>query len=181
MWGADFTFGKAARARKAAVGVIAPLVAQTRERLREIPAHAWLDPYLIGFMATLITIIARQRFAACDSRLLASIQEAAWGEITGLPPELLGQEIIALSMAQNRNFISGCQDSFAIAKRIFCEAATSSAAAGWSDLSPGALTESAFGDGEIAAALDERADLARLWIEYFDARIVELPLARSDN
>lgn len=47
------------RGRRAAVTTIGPLVERSRAALNGIPDIAWRDPYLVGFMLTLITIVAR--------------------------------------------------------------------------------------------------------------------------
>ena len=107
-----FGLGKAARARRVASETIGPLVDLSRQRIGPIPDDAWRDPYLIGFLGMLITLMAK---VATEGRIgddgLALVQLEAWSDITGEQDGLVGQEICLLSLGQNADFNRGCHNA----------------------------------------------------------------------
>lgn len=107
-----FGLGKAARARRVAAETIGPLVNVSRQRIGAIPDDAWRDPYLIGFVGMLITLVAK---VATEGRIgddgLALAQLEAWSDITGEQDGLVGQEICLLSLGNNAEFSRGCSNA----------------------------------------------------------------------
>lgn len=99
------------RARKAAVAAILPRVDASRRRLDGIPDHIWLEPYMIGFVCMLITLIARRAVGPLTSHSMGLVQMDAWSDITGLKPDLVGVELCLLSSAQDEDFTQGCRDA----------------------------------------------------------------------
>jgi hypothetical protein len=111
MWWMLLGLWKARRARKAAVTIIGPLVERSRRRLNGIPGPVWFDPYLIGFMVMLITLIARRRVNVLDNQALGLVQCGAWGTITGLKADLVGEETLHCCAIGDRDFARGCCDA----------------------------------------------------------------------
>ena len=88
---------EARRGRRAAVTMIGPLVERSRAALNGIPDIAWRDPYLVGFMLTLITIVARIESRALQDDDLSLVQSQAWQAITGMDADLIGEDALTLS------------------------------------------------------------------------------------
>jgi hypothetical protein len=147
-----FAFWKTRRARRAATAAILPFVDGTRQRLGVIPDSIWDHPYVIGFVATLITLLATHEAGSLDVASLASIQSGAWVRITNMPGHRVGEEICFLSTAQDAMFMKGCRDAeaFLDASRVL--------------------------EQRFAEPLDAGADFdgARdLWARYFDDYLCE--------
>ena len=99
-------------ARRAAVATIAPLIRVSTRLRGPVPEHAWGDPYLIGFLTMLISLIALARTSArLDSDALGVVQMRAWRTITGLPDDRIGEELLLLSAANNEHFKAGCRNA----------------------------------------------------------------------
>jgi hypothetical protein len=165
MWPLLLGLWKARRARKAAVAIIAPFVEQSRRRLKDIPESAWLDPYLVGFMVMFITLVARREVNALDTQALGLVQCGAWGEITGMKSDLIGEETLHLCATGDRDFERGCRDAIAIDLALY-----RSEVARNSDLGITGLQEGlGFGiDGESEPEID---DVVLLWQHYFETAI----------
>ncbi|MGP9819628.1 hypothetical protein ACTZWW_06410 [Salinarimonas sp. NSM] len=71
----------------------------------------WLDPYLVGFLATLITLIAKRKAGPLKEEALALVQEGAFSELTGLDGTLLAVELVLAGHAPSRAFSQGCADA----------------------------------------------------------------------
>jgi hypothetical protein len=110
---------KTYQGRKAAVAALQPFVERSRRKFQDIPAATWLDPYLIGFMATLITLTVKRRYQPIANNALASIQSSAWAEITGIDADIIGEEICILSTSRNRPFEQGCQNGVRFFQVLF--------------------------------------------------------------
>ena len=65
-----FQLLRARRGRKAAVAAIAPQVDASRHRLTGIPDAIWLEPYVVGFITALITLIARETVGSLSVRAM---------------------------------------------------------------------------------------------------------------
>ena len=154
---------KAHRGRKAAVAVILPLVDESRVRCRGIADGTWLDPYMIGFMTMLITISARHKVSRIDSLSLGLVQQEAWADITGMRPEVLGEQALNLSVSGNRTFALGCQNAIAF------DAALSRSA------QLAAFDDRAFAaeaaDGGHADTLQD-PDVGALWADCFESHVL---------
>lgn len=152
-----FGLWKAFRGRRAAAGQIIPLVAGTRLRLGNIPDTAWRDPYVIGFLGMLITFIATRSTGPLDTSDLAAVQAGAWTDITGMPGDLVGEEICFLSASNDNRFMFGCRNAESFVQAL--------AAAGRQGerLDQGAAAS-------LSADLEVRSTL---WSRYFDAQLVE--------
>ncbi|MGO4712001.1 hypothetical protein [Bradyrhizobium sp. 2TAF24] len=168
------------RGSKAAVALIGPLVDSSRSRLNGIPDIAWLDPYLVGFMVMLITIVAKREVARLQDEALCSVQSQAWSEITGLRTELIGEEALLLSSARHQQFELGRQRALALGLHLYGGAAH---AVLQNDAWPGGIVPfpaQMLDSGEsvsTAEQIDRRDAMLALWSDTFDAYIAQLPLA----
>lgn len=99
---------RARRGRKVAVAAIAPLVESSRRKLNGLAQSDYLEPYIVGFLSMLITLVARRTMAAATDDAVGLVQAEAWGEITGLGSDSIGEEICLLSSSGDVDFYSGC-------------------------------------------------------------------------
>lgn len=150
---------KVRKARRAACTVISPMVTRSRQRLGAIPDAAWSTPYMVGFMVMLITIIAKTEVGKIEGQPLCLVQTKAWEIITGMRSDLIGEDVLLLSAARNRDFESGCHNAMALASLLI-----GSSILGWQhrqfDLGIHAGTP-----------WPDRDDLSSLWERLFDAHI----------
>jgi len=105
-----FGLWKSRRARCAAREMIGPLINQSMQR-GAIPETAFRDPYIIGFLSMLITLIAKRQVGPLGAASLASVQARAWSDITGTDGALVGEEICFLSAGQDKAFDLGCRNA----------------------------------------------------------------------
>jgi hypothetical protein len=165
-----FNLWRARKAQKAAVAAIAPFLAQSRRRLDGVPDMAWLDPYMLGFIVALITLIAKRHNAALNTHALALVQADAWAELSGIKPDVLGEEVLLLSMGRDRGFESGCRNAVHFGGALYGQALRAEAEEDFLAV----LAADAFGPSQASdftqlGALSE--DAMQLWIEYFDGHI----------
>lgn len=153
------------RGRRAAVATITPFVERSRGRLHRIPDSLWLEPYMVGFIAMLITVLAKREVNEIGQPSLALAQCEAWAEITGMSPELIGDRILALCAESNAEFELGCRNALA-----FNEALTHGSMIGLDDEHSGSPAADVEGDAPLASGAN--ATLSALWGQYFDTRIV---------
>ena len=99
------------QARKAAVASIRPFVETSRHRMNGIAESVWLDPYMVGFVGTLVTLAAERRSATLRTQAMGLVQADAWADITGARPDLIGEEICFLSAARSKDFETGCRNA----------------------------------------------------------------------
>lgn len=102
-------FFRAWRARNAAVEVIESWLTKSRRRLGGIPESAWLDPYIVGFLTMLISLIATHSVGGLRSQTVGNVQAEAWRRLTGCSSELIGERICLLSVSEDKHFLLGCQ------------------------------------------------------------------------
>jgi hypothetical protein len=164
-----FQLWKCRRGRRAAVDAIAPLIERSRLRLNGIPEPAWLDPYMVGFLVMLITLVARHEVDGLDSQGLALVQSETWAEVTGLKADLIGEEVLHLSASGHKTFEFGCANAAAFARVLF-ECATDGR-----DLDPwgGGMEEPvrrSIGVHAADAVVD--ADIVDLWTDYFEGHVL---------
>lgn len=165
---------KRRRARRAAIAALAPLVTDSRRRLHVIPESAWLEPYMLGYLTTLITLLAEREVGRLDTDALGLVQAEAWAKITGQSEHLIGEEVSFHSVMGNRQFREGCMNA-----ELFFRALLGGAVApppgGDEDWSR-AVTQS-FGPeaGGVTDAvplfMEGGALAASLWGRFFEARV----------
>lgn len=149
-------------ARRVATTVIGPFVERSRLRLGGIPDAAWSDPYVVGFLGMLITVVARHSHRRIGSHGLGLVQTGVWSALTGLSGEAIGEEICLLDTCRNARFDEGCanaRDFFALltSGELVQESVGTSASGPVADLSPFA-----------ALALDTATGS---WVAYFDDQL----------
>jgi len=172
MWPLLLGLWKARRARKAAVTAIAPFVQRSRRRLGDIPETAWLDPYLVGFVVMFITLVARRQVDALDSQALGLAQCSAWGEITGMKPDLIGEETLHCCEIGDRDFERGCRDAMTVDLALY-----RSSIMRHGDLGVMRLQDDSGFD--IAGERDcEVDDIMQLWDGFFEAQVLQTGLHR---
>jgi hypothetical protein len=104
-----FGLWKVRRARKAAVALIAPFVEESQSRFAtQLTEHVWLEPYMVGFISMLISLVAERTTGRLDSQSAGLVQLEAWQDVTGFPSHLIGEEICLLSSGNDRRFSYGC-------------------------------------------------------------------------
>lgn len=69
----------------------------------------WLDPYLVGFMATLITLFAKRKTGDLKEEALAGVQETAFAALTGLDGSMFGTELVLHARSPGPPFRDGCR------------------------------------------------------------------------
>lgn len=164
------------KGRKAAVTTIGPLVERSRVSLNGIPDIAWRDPYLVGFMLTLITIVARIESRALQDHDLSLVQSQAWGAITGLDADLIGEDALTLSKSHPREFQHGCHRAMMVASRL-CGASVV-ATIGYEPWHEPVPPEEHFPAGDARGISATTNAAAGHWTDAFDAYVAALPLAR---
>jgi hypothetical protein len=163
MWHWTANLSRSRRARLAAEATILPLVEKSRLRLGAIPDAAWSDPYIVGFMMMLITIIARMEVGRIDSETICHIQAEAWQNITK-QENPIGEEVLLLSSARNQDFEMGCRNaaefaSFLVSRSVLLR-------------SEGERNESLdYRSGCQDGASSERYDVLAAWESCFDMRL----------
>lgn len=154
-------FWKIRKARRAAVEIIGPLVERTRLLNGRIDDKVWMSPYMVGFMAMLITLAARRHFASISQDALGNVQQDAWQALTGLSGAMMGQEVCLLSSAGDAEFELGCEN----AARFMAALAAQQDAAAAGD--PDAAFCDAGSGGQFGSGQAGR-DIWALWSEYFE-------------
>lgn len=143
------------RASRHVIATLEPLVRASRRRLNDIPASAWLDPYLLGFMAMLITVIARAEVRSLSGTELAILQGRTWSALTDINADVFGPEVMVLSESRNEAFLCGCRD----AESVFASL----------DIFSSEIRNTL--DGEL---LDAQLAAAQAWQATFDNRMTSL-------
>ncbi len=165
-------FGTISRVRRAAVAVISPMVTQSRARLGGIPDVVWRRPYMIGFVAMLVTVLAKSETRGrIGTHQLGLAQVDAWTEITGQYDDRIGEEICLLSAQADEDFMQGCRNA-----SRFLEAYWGVHDADDADIRETCEIASVqeapmFGPGELGAFGRGGAVAALLWSRYFDEQI----------
>lgn len=103
---------RARRARRAAVAALIPFVRDSRRRLGESLDARWRRPFQIGFLSMAITRIAvASQNGRLSSESLGLAQVEAWRELTGVPDDFIGEEIMLLSAEADPEFLRGVADA----------------------------------------------------------------------
>jgi hypothetical protein len=161
---AVFDVWRMRQARKAAVASIAPFVETSRHRLNGIAESVWLDPYMVGFVGTLVTLAAERRSATLRTQAMGLVQADAWADITGARPDLIGEEICFLSAARSKDFETGCRN----AARFFGALCGKPPGAGSGVSSIGLAIDD---DADGVDLSEPYGDLGALWSAYFEAHV----------
>lgn len=177
MWPSFEGVWKSGQGRKAAVATINPLVERSRQRLLGIPEIVWLDPYMIGFMIMLITLIAKREAKVRTSQALAHAQSSAWAAITGMRRDLVGEEVALLSATRDEAFEIGCYNALLFGQALYGGATTvdSDFSTLWEETTRGAPSAIEL---PTAEAREKEDAVAELWADCFDAHVLEITSTR---
>ena len=114
-----FGFRKAAKARRVAIALIAPLVENSRRRLGGIPEQSWSEPYLLGFMTMLISLIVKvETDGTISDEMLGLAQLEAFSQISGQNGDNIGEQICMLSAGRDALFGAGCENALEYMKAL---------------------------------------------------------------
>lgn len=102
-----FDLLKVRPARRAAYSALEPFVHKSARAHAELETGAWLQPQILGFLATLVTLIAERTCGELRTHALASVQASVLNALTGIGPELIGEEICLLSSRRDPAFMAG--------------------------------------------------------------------------
>lgn len=72
-----------------------------------VPPGEWLHPRVLGFLSTVVTLMAERRAAHLPDHALASVQSSVLNAITGAGSELIGAELCLLSSSDDADFLDG--------------------------------------------------------------------------
>ncbi|WP_349371521.1 hypothetical protein [Salinarimonas sp.] len=134
----------------------------------------WLDPYLIGYLGTLITLTAKRKTGPLNEEALAGVQETAWTRLTGLDGSLFGTEILLLSRTPTGAFRAGCRNGAAFFSALTGEPVppsdeTPDWAVGLFHVpAPESAAEGAIPEAQIASTSPFEA-----WDRFVDARLMD--------
>lgn len=166
MWHWAFEFSRVRKARKAAVTVISPIVENSRYRLGGISDAAWSDPYMIGFMVMLISIIARIESGKIGQNSMSFVQCKAWEDITSMTSDVMAEELLLLSTSYNRDFELGCRNAAAFSSILLGSPILSEGGGMPREDRPHDPPEM-----DRDEPFTQREDVSVAWAQFFDARI----------
>lgn len=152
---------RARRARVTAVGAIAPLVDRSRLSVGGISDGAWSDPYIVGFIMMLITLLANRSGGTISEDAMCGIQTRAWEDITHRRFDAIGEYVHHLSRTRNLEFDLGCHEAVRFEKALAIENIPNSLS----------LHQQAADPLELEATSYERNALLAAWAQSFDARL----------
>lgn len=171
MWRFLLSLRRIRKARRAAVAMIVPLVAASRRRLGGIGAATWSDPYVIGFMAMLITLVSRVEVGRLDDSALGLVQTGAWQDITGLSGDALGEDMLQLGAAHDHGFETGCRNAVTFGSMLVTRSLLFAGAARmWQDAADPNRTPPA-----------ARDDISGAWEQFFDAHATGRAISAADT
>ena len=172
MWPSIFRLWRARRGRRAAVAAVAPLVERSRYRLSQIPDVVWFDPYMVGFMVTLITLVARREVRGLDSQGLGLVQLEAWAAITGMKSDQIGEEVLLLSITGHEHFGEGCRNAIMFGQALYDASVGHAIDQPYPSGGAVGRTLSGIGDGADTSGPFDSQNVATLWSDYFDAHVL---------
>lgn len=169
MWQWALEFARTRKARRSAVATISPIVEGSRHRLGGISDVVWSDPYIIGFLVMLISIVARLETKTISGSSLCNVQCRAWEDITESTSDLMAEQLLLLSTDRNRDFELGCSNAAAFSTTFFgtgtlLDGAGLAALERWPDQP----------EVETIASFAQREDVTAAWTQFFDAHIASL-------
>jgi hypothetical protein len=113
-----FELIKIRKARRLAHATIAPFLQRAPEASGTLQAGDWLQPQIIGFLATLVTLLAQRHCGPMRSHALAAVQSKVLNAVTGIGPELIGAEICLLSSREDPAFATGALGAVAFVEAL---------------------------------------------------------------
>ncbi len=71
--------------------------------------QVWLTVFRLGFLSTIIDRLARRIVPELDAESAGLLQIEVWTGLTDLPGDLVGERLLALSLAEDPMFLRGCE------------------------------------------------------------------------
>lgn len=112
-----FDVWKIYKGQSVAVRILSPFVDYSIHSLPLNMTTNWLEPHILGLLATVTTLIAERICGQLKSDAMANVQVSAISKLTQIGQEIVGERIYSFSSAQNQFFLDGC-----IAGKRFFEA-----------------------------------------------------------
>jgi hypothetical protein len=166
MWHWALELSRARKARSAAVAAISPILDQSRHRLGGVPDAAWSDPYVIGFMIMLISIIARMEAGRIANHSLCKVQRKAWEDITRANSDVMIEEMMLLDTTHDRKFELGCQNAATLGSMLLGNSVCDDSA-----MLPQGRSRDVM-EAQTIEPLAQREDVSAAWIQFFDAYVL---------
>ncbi|MFJ5370306.1 hypothetical protein ACIPIA_13885, partial [Bosea sp. CER48] len=113
-----FELFKIRKARRMAHAAIDPFVRRDPAGTATLQAGDWLQPQIIGFLATLVTLIAQRHCGPMRNHALAAVQSDVLNAVTGIGPEVIGEEICLLSSREDPAFAAGARGAVAFLEAL---------------------------------------------------------------
>lgn len=113
-----FELFKIRKARRIARAAIDPFVRRDPAGAVLLQPGDWLHPQIIGFLATLVTLIAQRHCGPMRNHALAAVQSNVLNAVTGIGPELIGEEICLLSSREDPAFAAGARGAVAFLEAL---------------------------------------------------------------
>lgn len=166
MWQWALELSRKRKSRRAAVTALSPIVDGSRHRLGGISDVAWSDPYIIGFLVMLISIVARLESSRISGDSLCLVQRRAWEDITEMNSEAMAEQLLLLSTDRNQDFELGCHNAAAFSAILF-GTETLAEGVGLANLErwPAKLED------DPPKAFAQREDVVAAWNQFFDAHV----------
>ncbi len=113
-----FELIKIRKARRLAHATIAPFLQRDPGACVTLQAGDWLQPQIIGFLATLVTLLAQRHCGPMRNDALAAVQSEVLNTVTGIGQELIGAEICLLSSREDPAFTTGAHGAVAFVEAL---------------------------------------------------------------
>lgn len=113
-----FELFKIRKARRMAHAAIDPFLRRDPGGAVILQGGDWLQPEIIGFLATLVTLIAQRHCGPMRNHALAAVQSNVLNAVTGIGPELIGEEICLLSSRGDPAFAVGARGAAAFVEAL---------------------------------------------------------------
>jgi hypothetical protein len=112
----------ASRTRQEVLAALAPFVADTRSRLGGISDSAWSHPRTLGFLMSLVTLLAAVGGRAHGSAMLGLVQSQVWSRLSGRADAGVGDRVAVLAATRDAAFSDGCRRAFDFIRQLDPEA-----------------------------------------------------------
>jgi len=109
---------KAYRGKRAAVRLLAPFIDRSLWQTGAVSPATWVKAYVVGYVTTLITVTSQDAVDGLEGNTLGLVQLEAWGQLTGLPSDLIGERILSFSLTDDADFAAGCRDGLTFARAL---------------------------------------------------------------
>jgi hypothetical protein len=112
---------KSVPARRRTIAALKPFVAFTQDAATRAVPNDWLQPHILGFLSTAITLIAEASKGPLRSHALGAVQTSVMVSITGGSAQVAGEEITLLSSRRDPEFMAGCHAAYQFVEALSLE------------------------------------------------------------